>query len=62
MLNRKIDKEIDYHFSNSRRAVVLCNDNLHVRGNVEYLPIYMIMFIARPEEPKDLIDKVCLPE
>lgn len=45
-----------------RRAVVLCNDNLHVRGNVEYLPIYMIMFIARPEEPKDLIYKVCLPE
>lgn len=45
-----------------RRAVVLCNDNLHVNGNVEYLPIYMIMFIVRPEEPKDLIYKVCLPE
>lgn len=26
-------------------AIVLCNDNLSIRGNVTYAPIYMLMFI-----------------
>jgi len=33
-----------------KRAIVLCNDNVKVRGNVSYLPIYMLMFIERAED------------
>ena len=43
-----------------RRAVVLCNDNLHLKDNVEYLPIYMIMFIQKQTKMEDLIYKVDL--
>lgn len=36
------------------RAIVLCNDNLKVRENVTYAPIYMLMFIekVKDEDPK----------
>ena len=43
-----------------RRAIVLCNDNLHVKGNVEYLPVYMTMFIVKQDELEDPIYKVNL--
>ena len=43
-----------------RRAIVLCNDNLHVKGNVEYLPVYMIMFLVKQDELEDPIYKVNL--
>jgi len=33
-----------------KRAIVLCNDNVKVRGNVSYLPIYMLMFIEKAED------------
>lgn len=35
-------------------AIVLCNDNLSIRGNVTYAPIYMLMFIekVKNEGPK----------
>ena len=43
-----------------RRAIVLCNDNLHVKGNVEYLPIYMTMFLVKQDELENPIYKVNL--
>ena len=43
-----------------RRAIVLCNDNLHVKGNVEYLPVYMIMFLVKQDELEDPIYRVNL--
>ena len=43
-----------------RRAIVLCNDNLHVKGNVEYLPVYMTMFIVKQDELENPIYKVNL--
>ncbi len=46
-----------------RKAYVLCNDNLHKTGNVEYIPvymIYMIMFIQKNRDTEDLIYKVDL--
>lgn len=30
-----------------QNAIVLCNDNLHVKDNVLYAPIYMLMFIKK---------------
>ena len=43
-----------------RKAYVLCNDNLHKVGNVEYLPVYMVMFIQKNRDVEDLIYKVDL--
>ena len=43
-----------------RRAIVLCNDNLHVKGNVEYLPVYMTMFLVKQDELENPIYKVNL--
>ena len=43
-----------------RRAIVLCNDNLHVKGNIEYLPVYMTMFLVKQDELEDPIYKVNL--
>lgn len=34
-------------------ALVLCNDNLSIEGDIKYLPIYMIMFIYR-EKPANV--------
>lgn len=45
-----------------KKAYVLCNDNLHKRGNVEYIPIYMTMFIQKNRDVEDLIYKVDLSE
>lgn len=41
-----------------KKAYVLCNDNLHKRGNVEYIPIYMTMFIQKNRDVEDLVYKV----
>jgi len=27
------------------RGIVFCNDNIHVKGSLTYLPIYMLMFL-----------------
>ena len=43
-----------------REALVLCNENLRVKGNVTYAPIYMTMFLVRQPEPQSLIYKVDL--
>ncbi len=43
-----------------RKALVLCNDNLHIDGAIEYAPVYMTMFITRHGDAKDLICKVDL--
>ncbi len=45
-----------------KKAYVLCNDNLHKRGNVEYIPIYMTMFIQKNRDVEDLVYKVDLSE
>lgn len=45
-----------------KKAYVLCNDNLHKRGNVEYIPIYMTMFIQKNHDVEDLVYKVDLSE
>lgn len=34
-------------------ALVLCNDNLSIEGDIKYLPIYMIMFIYK-EKPANV--------
>lgn len=33
-----------------QEAIILCNDNVSVRGKVVYLPVYMTMFIKRGQE------------
>ena len=43
-----------------RKAYVLCNDNLHKAGNVEYVPVYMVMFIQKNPGAGELIYKVDL--
>ena len=42
------------------KAYVLCNDNIHTDGAVEYLPVYMTMFIKKGQNPGSLIYKVDL--
>ncbi|MBQ0080965.1 MAG: hypothetical protein KBS95_05400 [Alistipes sp.] len=43
-------------------AYVLCNDNLSVKGNRIYLPIYMLMFIHSHPKPKKQIYTLDLTE
>lgn len=43
-----------------KKAYVLCNDNLHTAGNVEYIPVYMTMFIQKNRDTEDLIYKLDL--
>ncbi|MGM9738736.1 MAG: ATP-binding protein [Candidatus Cryptobacteroides sp.] len=42
------------------KAYVFCNDNLHTDGSVEYLPIYMVMFIQKPDDRADFVYKIDL--
>ncbi len=30
-------------------AIVLCNGNVEIAGNISYIPIYMIMFVKPAE-------------
>lgn len=39
------------------QAIVLCNENLHVKGSVIYAPIYMLMFIRKEQPSQPLIYK-----
>ena len=41
-----------------RKAYVLCNDNLHKTGNIEYIPVYMVIFIQKNRDVEDLVYKV----
>lgn len=43
-----------------RKAYVLCNDNIHIDGIIEYLPIYMTMFIQKRKDYGELVYKVDL--
>lgn len=43
-----------------KRAWVLCNNNLHTKGNILYIPIYMLMFITKKTSLEPLIHKVDL--
>ena len=43
-----------------KRAWVLCNNNLHTKGNITYIPIYMLMFITKRTSLEPLIHKVDL--
>lgn len=47
--NYKSHASLDYALDNESnyisRATVLCKDNLHVEGNIVYLPLYMTMFM-----------------
>ncbi len=47
----------DYGFA---KAYVLCNGNLHTEGNIEYLPVYMTMFIRKYQDLGNLIYKLDL--
>lgn len=40
-----------------RKAYVLCDDNLAVKDDVVYLPMYMLMFIQRRKSTAPLIFK-----
>lgn len=40
------------------RSIVLCNDNVHVKDNIMYMPIYMIMFLQRHRRMEQMIYKV----
>ena len=40
--------------------MVLCNDNLSVKGPVTYCPIYMLMFLKNERIDKDIIYKLDL--
>ncbi|WP_297249538.1 hypothetical protein [uncultured Prevotella sp.] len=31
-------------------ALVLCNDNIYQKGNITYMPIYMMMFLKKDDE------------
>lgn len=44
-----------------RRAIVLCNDNLRVEGQITYAPIYMTMFIRHRVQAAPLIYRPELP-
>ena len=37
-----------------RQARVFCQDNIHMVGKAVYLPIYLLMFVQRPEVPDTL--------
>ena len=41
-------------------AIVLCNDNVCVRGNITYAPIYMLMFIVKLKDEGPKIFKLDL--
>lgn len=43
-----------------RRAIVLCNDNVKVRGAVVYMPIYMLMFMKKVKDEGPKIYKLDL--
>jgi len=43
-----------------KRAVVLCNDNVKVRGAVVYMPIYMLMFMEKVKDEGPKIYKLDL--
>ncbi len=47
----------DFHL---QQAIVLCNDNLQVEGNVVYAPIYMTMFLQRTTAPAAMTYRVDL--
>lgn len=47
-------KNKDYNIS---KAIVLCNDNMRVVGKVTYAPIYMLMFIQKPQIVTPIIYK-----
>ena len=61
LLNLFLDKSVEASAQVTKKqafswkfGVVLCNDNLSMRGNVTYAPIYMLMFIEKQknEDPK----------
>ena len=39
------------------KAVVLCNDNMRMVGKITYAPIYMLMFIQKPQMVTPIIYK-----
>jgi len=45
-----------------RKAFVLCNSNLSIKGNIIYAPIYMLMFIKRNTINSPLIYKIDLDD
>lgn len=48
---------IDYHID---KAIVLCNDNVHTKDAICYLPIYMTMYIRKEASRNPLIYKIDL--
>lgn len=48
----------EYHI---QQALVLCNDNLRVEGNITYAPIYMLMFLHCKQRPGQALYHLELP-
>jgi hypothetical protein len=43
-----------------REAIVLCNDNVQVNGEVFYCPVYMVGFLKKESEPEEMIYSIDL--
>lgn len=56
---KNVLKNEEYHI---QQALVLCNDNLRVEGNITYAPIYMLMFLHCKQRPKQALFHLELPE
>ena len=55
--HRALNNIFDVKEFGIKQAVVLCNDNLQVKGQITYAPIYMLMFIRRTKNAEPMIYK-----
>ena len=55
--HRALNNIFDVKDFDIKQAVVLCNDNLQVKGQITYAPIYMLMFIRRTTNAEPMIYK-----
>lgn len=56
---RNVLSNAEYHITD---GLVLCNDNLHIKENVTYAPIYMLMFLHAKERAPQALHAFVLPE
>ena len=45
--HRALNNILDCEEYDIPEAIVLCNDNISMKGKVKYLPIYMMMFLYK---------------
>ena len=48
--HRALNNILECHEYNIPQAIVLCNNNIEIKGNVIYVPIYMMMFLYKDRE------------